>query len=142
METFNYHEHSCSCVACKQMCKSTPCLGTPEDILRISKAGFSDKLMETYWAVGLVNGTHNEVIPLISPKMIKHKGYAFLNENGLCELHDLGLKPYEGKMTNAHQKDIITSLEQLNQLPAYIVANEWNSKNYQNLKRRIFKNGN
>ena len=37
----------CKCQKCKQQCK-TPCLGTPEDILRLIKAGYKDRLAPKY----------------------------------------------------------------------------------------------
>ena len=45
----------CKCQACKQQCK-TPCLGTPQDILKIIESGFGDRLFRTHWAVGLLLG--------------------------------------------------------------------------------------
>ena len=77
MENNFYSEHSCSCDKCKNMCKNTPCIGTPEEMIRIAKAGFHHKLAETYWAVGLMNNTHSELVRIVAPLIVKNKGCAF-----------------------------------------------------------------
>ena len=133
-----YVEHSCSCDKCKNMCKKQVCLGTPEDMLRISKAGFADKLSESYWGVGLMNKTHEHVVPIIAPIMTEN-GCSFLDKNGFCTLHDLGLKPTEGKLTNNHQVIVLKTLEEVFASPNYSVIGDWDKKDYQNIKRRIFK---
>ena len=43
---------ACKCRACRNQCR-TPCLGTPDDILRLIEAGHQDKLAVTYWCVGM-----------------------------------------------------------------------------------------
>ena len=43
----------CRCRLCRQQCR-IPCLGTPEDILRLLKAGYRERLAPTRWAVGLL----------------------------------------------------------------------------------------
>lgn len=45
----------CRCPLCRQQCH-TLCLGTPEDILRLLKAGYKERLTPTGWAVGLLYG--------------------------------------------------------------------------------------
>jgi hypothetical protein len=89
-------EHSCSCKACKQMCKTSPCLGTPEDILNIIEAGYKKELASTLWCAGLKFGQ----IPLamVQPFKTKSGRCAFLDKDDLCKLHEKGLKPIEGKL--------------------------------------------
>lgn len=93
----------CACERCKSMCK-TPCIGTPDDILNLIEAGYSDKLSATLWATGMVLGTHKEPVQIIAPKMNKSTGLCAFNVNGLCELHDKGLKPLEGKLSKCTDK--------------------------------------
>lgn len=87
----------CRCARCREQCR-TPCLGTPEDILRLLKAGYKDRLAPTLWGVGLVLGRIPYVVPMIQARRIN--GYCIFFRNGLCELHDAGLKPTEGRLSH------------------------------------------
>lgn len=134
----DHKDHACACDKCKAMCKKTPCLGTPEEMIRISKAGFTEKLAETKWLVGILHGTHQKPVSIIAPLMTD-TGCAFQDENGLCILHDLGLKPMEGRLTNNHQVAIYKNEEDS---PTYQVIAEWEKRKYDNIERRVFRNYN
>ncbi len=113
-------ENSCNCDICKNMCKTVPCLGTPKDISLIFLAGLGNKLTKTGWAVGLIAGTHDHIINMIQPKF-ENGRCAFLNEKDLCQLHDLNLKPTEGKLSN-HNNDVVEKLEET---VNFQIANMW-----------------
>ena len=92
----------CQCSTCVNMCKNRPCWATPEEASALIEAGYGDKLMHDWWV-----GSHDD-INLVSPAMIGHEcGRApdfypigrcvFLTGDDKCELHDLGLKPIEGR---------------------------------------------
>jgi hypothetical protein len=87
----------CQCEQCKSQCR-TPCLGTPEDILRLIKAGYMDKVAITDWAFGMAIGEIPFPIRMVQPIKMG-KGCVFFKD-GLCELHTLGLKPTEGKLSH------------------------------------------
>lgn len=87
----------CKCQLCKKQC-ATICLGTPEDIEKLLDAGHRDKLMVTEWGVGMMFGVINFPIPMIQAKQTD-KGCIFF-ENGLCTLHNKGLKPTEGRLSH------------------------------------------
>ena len=87
----------CQCQKCKEQCR-TPCLGTPDDILQLIKKGYADKLAITYWAVGMTVGKLSAPIPMVQIKRTEN-GCIFFRD-GLCELHDSGLKPTEGKLSH------------------------------------------
>jgi|688.fasta_scaffold355883_3 hypothetical protein len=116
----NHVENECSCDVCKNMCKTTPCLGTPEDISKIMLAGYGDKLAMTNWGTGMVVGTNDTFVEMIQPCMTP-SGCAYLDEKGLCTLHDLGLKPTEGKLANHSEKPVNDFKETIN----YKVAMSW-----------------
>lgn len=80
---------SCKCELCKMQCR-TPCKGTPEDMEAIIKAGFDDRIMLTE-CLG---------VKLFTPRYDREKKSCTFFTNGLCELHDLGLKPTEGKLSH------------------------------------------
>ena len=102
MEIKNIKETSCSCDKCKNMCRTAPCLGTPEDIIKICEAGFQGKIALTGWATGLVMGVYHKPITMLQAKFENGK-CSFLDDNDLCILHDLGLKPTEGKLAHHNE---------------------------------------
>lgn len=93
--------NSCACDHCKSMCQRAPCLGTPAEMLAIAKAGFADRLEKITWAAGYLKYGIPMIDDVIRPKMDKIKGACtFYTEAGLCQLHDLGLKPMEGRLAD------------------------------------------
>jgi len=86
---------SCKCDKCKSQCQ-IPCIGTPSDMLKIIDAGFEDSLVRK------VYNSKGDVMIAIAYDPIK-KACTFF-ENGLCKLHDLGLKPTVGKLSH-HSTD-------------------------------------
>lgn len=79
----------CKCNLCKMQCKA-PCLGTPEDMDKILAAGYGDRL----------EGITVEGLAIIRPKLDRKKDACTFFTNGLCELHDAGLKPTVGKLSH------------------------------------------
>jgi hypothetical protein len=117
-------ETSCACDSCKRMCKHQPCLGTPKDILKIIAAGHGDKLAMSTWLTGLVVGVHDSPVQMIQP-LNTENGCAFLDEEGLCTLHDAGLKPTEGKIAHHSDKPVDDFRDTIN----YKVAMSWIDEN-------------
>lgn len=110
----------CRCQTCVKQCR-TPCLGTPEDIMRLIEAGYIDRLAVTDWSVGLVLGRLNRIIPMVQP-IKADNGFCVFHKDGLCELHDPGLKPTEGRLSHHSIKaDNINFRKSL----SYNVAKEW-----------------
>lgn len=85
----------CSCDNCKDMCRRCPCFPTPDDVVRLIQAGYMDKLIITFHPDEKSN---DYPIPLVAPKEKEKGGCVFHNKEGLCDLHESGLKPTEGKM--------------------------------------------
>lgn len=90
---------SCSCEKCKTQCKM-PCIGTPEDIFKIISAGYENRLMEAEWEAGIVMGVTDKSYKIITPAFDPEKQSCTFFTDGLCELHDKGLKPTEGKLSH------------------------------------------
>lgn len=80
---------NCKCNLCKLQC-SAPCFGTPEDMLKIIAAGFSKRVI----------AINTEGVQVITPLYDKEKKSCTFFTNGLCELHDSGLKPTVGKLSH------------------------------------------
>lgn len=92
----------CSCEKCQSMCK-TPCIPTPTDVIKIIEHGdlnIIQKIWPTNWATGLFAGTHDRIIQIMAPELDTKKGHCVFFKNGLCQLHDLGLKPLEGRLAS------------------------------------------
>lgn len=95
---------SCDCSKCRRMCHVAPCIGTPADMHAIVKAGYGHKLAPTTYAPWIAHGI--APVDLVAPRMTP-KGCAFLTPEGLCELHDKGLKPTEGRVISCKTSSLI-----------------------------------
>lgn len=111
----------CSCDTCKSQCTRCSCLGTPGDIKNIIDAGFADRLSPTIWMAGIIMGATKLPVPMVQAKFIPGSGCTFF-KNGLCELHNLGLKPTEGKLSH-HTVRMENIVPKLNL--TWNVAKEW-----------------
>lgn len=92
--------NECSCPSCVKMCLRCPCLGTPNDILRLINNGYSDSVVATMWAAGLVSPYQSlPPIPMVQLKQ-EEDGRCTLFQDGKCSIHLLGIKPTEGVLAN------------------------------------------
>lgn len=89
----------CKCSLCKSQCKRQ-CLGTPDDIKNIIEAGYGNRIMAINWDGAKQMGIYDKTIPIFTPLYDREKQSCTFFTNGLCELHDLGLKPTEGKLSH------------------------------------------
>ena len=105
------------------MCKN-PCIGTPEEMTKISKSGFRNQLSITMWGFGLMVGTHKDFVKMIAPSFDQEKGYCTFYENGKCKLHHLGLKPKEGRYAS-HENIPVDNIQELFDTPLYKCIAEW-----------------
>ena len=115
----------CHCRRCQQQC-ITPCLGTPDDILRLMDAGYMDRLCITDWAAGVLMGVTRHLLTFIQADMLtdekeKRTRCTFFHD-GRCELHEKGLKPTEGKLS--HHSIRIDNFRAGRSL-SWAVAQEW-----------------
>lgn len=108
-----FYQSECQCDRCKRACNKTrPCWGTPKDILKIINAGYGKKLMLDWWG----NMVGDEIdFYMIVPAIKGYESYrapiypigeCTFYKDGLCELHNLKLKPLEGRLAS-----IITQLK-------------------------------
>lgn len=105
-------ETECTCHDCKMMCKQQVCFPTPDDVIKLVEAGYGEKLhlsvvahyrsqLEAVIAIGKFGSDFSKInlVPVIIQQRKKENGSCiFLDENELCQLHNLGLKPTEGKL--------------------------------------------
>lgn len=121
----------CKCSLCKMQCH-TPCLGTPQDIGRLIDAGYTDKLAPTLWGAGMIMGVIDVPIPMI--QAIAGEEYCVFFHSGLCELHDKGLKPTEGRLS--HHSTRIDNFKPSKSI-AWNVAKEWLSEENAEVIERV-----
>jgi hypothetical protein len=128
---------SCKCEACKKQCSVAPCLGTPQDIEKIIDAGYGDKIAPTQWAAGMMMGVVDHVVLMFQIRFDEKKGGCVFFNNGLCELHDKGLKPTEGRLS--HHTTTIETFNPKKSL-SWNVAKEWmKPENEETIMRLIDK---
>lgn len=97
-------ETECSCKQCRAMCKR-PCFGTPEDIQKIIDAGFGDRLMLDHHCGLDPDNDVSLLCPALKGSESKNAPYVPSSEKGCtfwkygkCELHNLKLKPLQGRI--------------------------------------------
>lgn len=113
-------QHSCTCQECQKMCKRSPCIGTPDDIRRLINNGYIHKLVLTCWVAGLALG-----VPAINMVQMEYDEHGcVLFKNGLCSIHDTGLKPTEGKLAS-HNAKVFRSPADAQKSVAVQVALTW-----------------
>ncbi len=121
----------CKCQSCKSQCMVAPCLGTPEDIEKIIDAGYGDKIIGTDLGAGIMMGVTNNIVEMYQAKQTP-TGCVFFKD-GLCELHDKGLKPTEGKLSHhTHKLETFDPTKSL----SWNVSKEWlDPRNKETVKR-------
>jgi hypothetical protein len=82
-------ESACSCQQCVRMCQHTPCLPLPGEVTKLVQEGYGTSL----------EIVERHLIKVIRPRR-QQNGHCTFLRNGLCELHDKGLKPFEGRMVS------------------------------------------
>ena len=112
-------DSTCSCERCQRMCEERPCWSTPKEASALIKAGYGDRLWLDFWAGGFGDDYLDDVNILAPAAVGSEKAYrpfwptgrcTFLTDEGLCELHDLGLKPTEGRKAScaeSHDKAMV-----------------------------------
>lgn len=122
----------CKCQDCKRQCK-TPCLGTPEDVEKLIEAGYINRLGVYDWDFGRMFGSIDRSIEMVQAKQ-NATGCTFFKD-GLCELHESGLKPTEGKLSH-HSTSLATF--KFSKSVSWNVAKEWISPENEETVERIF----
>lgn len=116
------NEEGCTCARCVEMCRTYACLPTPEEAESLINAGYGDRMMlDTRPAISDPKLLVLTLMPAmkgyerrISPMQLGISDCSFL-VNERCALHDLDLKPLEGKF-NLHD----TMDDQANKIVYYI----------------------
>lgn len=126
---------NCKCKQCKSQCVH-PCLGTPDDMIRIIEAGYQDRIMFILWTGARDMGVHPTDIPMLTPMMDNEKKACTFFTDGLCELHSMGLKPTEGKLS--HHSTQLSTFDRTRSI-GWAVAKEWLSLDFEAFKKKLEK---
>ena len=141
---------SCSCSECQAMCQRRPCWPTPADAQRLIEAGYADSLMLDW----CFDREQSKTICLLTPAIHgREAGEApahpsgpctFLDEQNLCRLHDLNLKPTEGQLALCHDRTPAGLHEQIGQAwdcdAGRALVDQWEA-NPPRGRRRVFLAG-
>lgn len=124
--------NECSCATCQQMCERSPCLGTPQDILRLINNGYGQELAQTTWISGLPHGIPPVQMTQILFKKIVPLGNSnatgegcLMYHNGLCKLHTAQLKPMEGYLSTCDKDKILKLLDKGFEFLPFAIARLW-----------------
>jgi len=124
---------NCKCKECKLQC-GHPCLGTPDDLIKILESDFAKRTMIINWTGAMDFKLYDKPITMMVPLYDEvNKSCTFFTD-GLCELHNSGLKPTEGKLSH-HS----TTLEKFNVKKSigWAVSKEWLSIPNEKLNKLI-----
>lgn len=91
----------CTCLTCKNMCRHTPCVGTPDDIKSIIDNGYGHRLiMQAYVDIESLEN----ILIYVGIKTNETGGCPLQNTAGLCTIHGK-CKPTEGRLANCATSD-------------------------------------
>lgn len=127
---------ACTCSTCVKMCQYRPCWPTPAEAQALIDAGYGDRLMPDYWVGdGCDGGDIHLLCPATEDYLETHQvpwdpdpSPCVLLQDSRCTLHDLGLKPYEGRAASCDPKNEID--------PHWSAASTWNNPEAQALVER------
>lgn len=116
-----YKESACTCFKCSSMCRR-PCWGKPHEIRHLIENGYGRYLMLDYWTcedepdIAILCPALKGSERMRAPFIPQSKDGCIFWRDGLCELHDLNLKPIEGRLAihdSPHHEDIHEKVAQL-----------------------------
>lgn len=126
----------CSCEVCRDMCKRAPCIGTPQDIMRLAQAGHIEHLMATDWGGMFEYGV--PFIPMVQIRALEASEWKACGggqcslwnpETGLCTVH--AIKPVEGRFAQHYNQMSFTSC-------TWVAALAWLLPSNRRLVRHLF----
>lgn len=115
-------KESCTCKNCRDMCM-VPCWPTPDEAIILIK-NYPGRLRIEEW---------DDDIKVVAPRADKR--CTFQISDGKCELHGLGMKPYEGREAYCQTVLPVLSAASLREE----VAKKWNSQNGRDVIRHFKK---
>jgi len=124
---------SCACDKCKSMCSTSVCVPTPKEARELIRLGYASRLgvykcspiddSSSFIAPATV-GREGEVLNKTT------SGPCTFHKDGLCELHDKGLKPFEGRIAHHDRPWLEVRLQALK---------HWRGKTYQSVLHALSK---
>tara|TARA_Y100000310_G_scaffold63233_1_gene58526 strand:+ start:609 stop:1097 length:489 start_codon:yes stop_codon:yes gene_type:complete len=113
-----YEETACQCDTCKSFCQSRVGWPTPDEAQALIDAGYAGRLMLDFW---IKDDRVDADVLILAPAALECEGKqapsnpiaacSFFSAEGLCNLHDAGLKPFECKVAK-HDNDACDTLHE------------------------------
>jgi hypothetical protein len=101
-----FRENECSCERCANMCMTSPCFPTPQEVEVLIEEGFGDQLSPTKF-INIQDGKVYNVIAPIGIQTAHNIGginimlpTCVFFKDKKCQLHNLCLKPLEGRLAS------------------------------------------
>jgi len=115
----------CACEKCSGMCRA-PCCPTPKEVNALIEAGYGDRLMYDDWPdsseVEMIKMAMKGAEGCRAPWATRtEKGCTFWKD-GLCELHNTGLKPLHAKLVHHDNTE-----EQMDAI-VEVIQKEWQTE--------------
>jgi hypothetical protein len=101
MHNLKMYEIECSCDICSSMCHC-PCAPTVDEAEQLINAGYGNRLMldDRSWGPSMLKPAYKSLEGKPTPDIVLayHPDGCTFWKDGLCELHNLNLKPLEGRL--------------------------------------------
>lgn len=115
MKTVKLHTNECQCELCISMCMTSPCIPTPSEAAKI-EIRFPGTIIPTI--IGSPETGETDIVMAPKGDRFFFKGRQmcqchFLTEEGKCRLHELKMKPIEGRMMHHEIAPLSRPLRQL-----------------------------
>lgn len=90
-------ESTCACQKCRAMCAHSTCLPTPDEARELIRRGYGPRLAAYHFEIEVVGPAPAGMEGRLDLRHTRYGACTFRTPDGLCELHELGLKPLEGR---------------------------------------------
>ena len=127
MTTQTFSPISCACDKCKSMCAHSVCVPTPDEARTLIRLGYADRLGAYKF------NPFDDSASVVAPATVGYEGQLLSKttlgpctfyKEGLCELHPLGLKPFEGRIAHHDRPWLAVRAE---------VLKTWRGKSFQSV---------
>lgn len=122
---------TCTCEKCRRMCAASVCVPTPDEARTLIRRGYASR-MSLYQPNG-----NSPVNAFVAPSPTDPKARVLPNTNQgactffkeeKCQLHDIGLKPLEGRLAH-HDRD-------WREIRVHVVSH-WKGRQYESVGRQL-----
>lgn len=119
-------ETKCCCEKCKSMCAHSSCVPTPDEARALIKRGYADRM------ACFMQSRDGVVSRYVAPRFGADQAFGPCTffRDGLCELHDIGLKPLEGRLAHHSLNPSVVRSE---------VLRHWRGKTFESVEKQLMR---